>query len=111
VPGSGSAVTRGADAVVEIRSGALSTNRNEMFVGIPSIDLPISLVENTSTPELGILKKNERTGLAKIGMTIHETKTGAAGAILVSRAGLRLCRPDALGRAFAHRLDQHGRHA
>ncbi|WP_162912915.1 DUF6655 family protein [Rhodospirillaceae bacterium SYSU D60014] len=66
-----------ADAVVEIRSGALSTDRNEMFVGIPSVDLPIPLVENASTPELGILKKNDETGVAKIGMTIYEMKTGA----------------------------------
>lgn len=66
-----------ADAIVELRSGALSTDRYELFVGIPSIDLPIPLTENASTPALGILEKDEQTGVAKIGMTIYESKTGA----------------------------------
>lgn len=65
-----------ADAVVEIRSGALSINKSEMFVGIPSIGLPIPLAGTTDTPELAIVKKAEETGVAKIGMTIYEAETG-----------------------------------
>jgi len=66
-----------ADAVVEIRAGALSTNSDAMLIGIPSMDLPIPLAGQAQTPELSLVKKNHDQGVAKIGITAYDSKTGA----------------------------------
>lgn len=65
-----------AEVVVEIRSGALSTDENEALVGIPSFALPIPLAGDLETPELALLKQNSRRGIAKIGFTAHWTSNG-----------------------------------
>lgn len=66
-----------AEVVVEIRSGALSTDENEALVGIPSFALPIPLAGDLETPELALLKQSSRRGIAKIGFTAHWTSNGA----------------------------------
>lgn len=66
-----------ADAVVEIRAGALSTDESEALVGIPSFSLPIPLAGDLDTPELALLKQKSRRGIAKIAFTAHWTSTGA----------------------------------
>lgn len=66
-----------AQVIVEIRSGALSTDENEALVGIPSFSLPIPLAGDLETPELALLKQNSRRGIAKIGFTAHWTSNGA----------------------------------
>ncbi len=66
-----------ADTVVEIRAGALSTNSGNMLIGIPSLALPVPLVGNMQTPELSLLKRAEDEGVAKIGLTAYDAKTGA----------------------------------
>jgi hypothetical protein len=65
-----------ADTVVEIRAGALSTNSGNMLIGIPSLALPVPLVGNMQTPELSLLKRAEDEGVAKIGLTAYDAKTG-----------------------------------
>ena len=65
-----------ADAVVEIRAGALSTDSDSMLIGIPSMDLPIPLAGQAKTPELSLVKKNRDQGVAKIGITAYDAKTG-----------------------------------
>jgi hypothetical protein len=65
-----------ADAVVEIRSGALSTNKKDMLIGIPSMDLPVPLAGDAKTPELSIVKEVDEKGVAKIGLTAYDAKTG-----------------------------------
>jgi hypothetical protein len=65
-----------ADAVVEIRAGALSTNSDSMLIGIPSMDLPVPLAGQAKTPELSLLKKNRDAGVAKIGITAYDARTG-----------------------------------
>jgi hypothetical protein len=66
-----------ADTIVEIRSGALSTDENSMLIGIPSMALPVPFVGATSTPELSLLKRSNEKGVAKIGVTAYDAKTGA----------------------------------
>jgi hypothetical protein len=66
-----------ADTIVEIRSGALSTDENDMLIGIPSMALPVPFVGATSTPELSLLKRSNDKGVAKIGVTAYDAKTGA----------------------------------
>jgi hypothetical protein len=62
--------------VVEIRAGALSTDSDSMLIGIPSMELPIPLAGQAKTPELSLLKKNRDQGVAKIGITAYDAKTG-----------------------------------
>lgn len=66
-----------ADAVVEIRAGALSVDEAETLVGIPSIAVPVPLTGIVDTPELALLKHAEQRGLVKIGMTIYDAGNGA----------------------------------
>lgn len=65
-----------ADAVVEIRAGALSTDSDSLLIGIPSMDLPVPLAGQAKTPELALVKKNHDEGVAKIGITAYDAKTG-----------------------------------
>ncbi|HEY9568175.1 MAG TPA: DUF6655 family protein [Thalassobaculum sp.] len=66
-----------AEVVVEIRSGALSTNENEALIGIPSFSLPIPLAGDLKTPELAVVKQTSRRGIAKIAFTAYWTSDGA----------------------------------
>lgn len=66
-----------ADTVVEIRAGALSTNSNDMLIGLPSMALPIPFTGAAKTPELSLFKESERQGVAKLGITAYDAKSGA----------------------------------
>lgn len=65
-----------ADTVVEIRAGALSTNSDDMLIGFPSIGLPVPTVGSMQTPELSLVKRSENQGVAKLGLTAYDAKTG-----------------------------------
>ncbi|KAA5606172.1 hypothetical protein F1188_07025 [Roseospira marina] len=66
-----------ADTIVEIRAGALSIDREEALVGMPSLTLPIPLSDTVSTPELAVFKKDLAQGVAKIAATAYDAETGA----------------------------------
>jgi hypothetical protein len=66
-----------ADTVVEIRAGALSTNSDDLLIGIPSMALPVPFAGAMGTPELSLLKETEDQGVAKLGITAYDAKTGA----------------------------------
>ncbi len=66
-----------AQAVVEIRSGALSTNESEALVGLPAFSIPIPLTGDLDLPEVALLKQVRRRGLAKIGFTAYWIENGA----------------------------------
>lgn len=72
-----------ADAVVEIRSGALSIDEQKILVGIPQFDVPIPLAGAVGIPEIALFKKAERKGVAKfagVGYSAKDGKlTGASG--------------------------------
>jgi hypothetical protein len=66
-----------ADYVVEIRSGALSIDEEQVLVGIPKMDIPIPLSGTFAFPEIALFKKEERKGVAKFAATSYGAKDGA----------------------------------
>src|SRR5262249_56835773 len=57
--GAGLVADRGqADAVVEIRAGALSTDSDDLLIGLPSMVLPIPLAGPAKTPDGALAKKH-----------------------------------------------------
>lgn len=67
-----------ADVVVEVRSGALSTDKHETLIGIPSFDIPLPLSGSPITfPEIALFKDERHQGVAKIAMTAYDAKDGA----------------------------------
>lgn len=65
-----------ADMIVEVRSGALSINKREDLVGVPSIPLPVPMVEGFETPEIPLMKHDEQQGVAKIALTVYDAESG-----------------------------------
>jgi hypothetical protein len=65
-----------ADTIIEIRSGALSIDKHEELVGIPSIDIPIPLAGQLGTPEIALYKSEEQQGIAKFAATAYDAKDG-----------------------------------
>jgi hypothetical protein len=65
-----------ADTIVEIRAGALSIDKHDELVGVPSFNLPIPLAGNLATPEIAIYKSEDQQGIAKFGATAYDAKDG-----------------------------------
>ena len=66
----------GADTVIEIRAGALSTNSHDLLIGIPALALPVPMVGATQTPEVALVKRSDDQGVAKLGITAYDAKSG-----------------------------------
>lgn len=66
-----------AEAVVEVRSGALSINKSSDLVGLPQIGIPVPLSGTLELPEVALLKRSEQIGVAKLALTIYDAETGA----------------------------------
>lgn len=67
----------GADTVVEIRSGALSIEDTDSLLGIPGAQVPIPLAGSLTTPQIALYRSGKATGVAKIGLTAFNARTGA----------------------------------
>ena len=66
-----------ADAVVEMRAGALSIDDRQTLVGIGSFDVPVPLAgEAAKIPEIALYKQKERVGVAKIAAIGYTTDAG-----------------------------------
>lgn len=66
-----------AQAVVELRAGALSIDETETLVGIKSFDVPIPLASAPlKLPEVALYKKTERKGVAKIAAASYGAADG-----------------------------------
>ncbi len=65
--------------VVELRAGAVGTDRHSVMVGTPAVSLP-SVVPGipTSIPEIALMKKSDQRGVAKIGVFAYNRVTGRA---------------------------------
>lgn len=65
--------------VVELRAGAIGTDRHSVMVGTPAVSLP-SIVPGipTSIPEIALMKKNDQRGVAKLGVFAYNRVTGRA---------------------------------
>jgi hypothetical protein len=66
-----------ADAVVEVRAGALSLDEQKMLVGIPSWDVPVPLSGGAvKIPEIALYSEKERVGVAKLAATSYAVADG-----------------------------------
>ena len=69
---------RAADIVVELRTGGQSVDHNSLFVGIPSISIPLPpTFYPVTTPELALFKRDRQTGIVKLAITAYRQQTGA----------------------------------
>ncbi len=68
-----------ADYIVEVRTGAVGTDRNEVLYGVPATELP-SVVAVTGVPralpEIPFVKKTEQRGVAHLAMFAYNSRTG-----------------------------------
>ena len=65
-----------ADAIIEIRAGALSIDKHALLVGVPSFNIPIPLTGPLATPEIAFYKDEEQQGIAKFAATAYDAKDG-----------------------------------
>lgn len=66
-----------ADTIVAIRSGALSINKeSQLWLGIPTITVPVPLAGPLETPGLDLFRTIDRTGVAKFGLSFYDAQTG-----------------------------------
>jgi len=65
--------------VVELRAGAVGTDRHSVMVGTPAVSIP-ALVPGvpTAIPEIALMKKSDQRGVAKIGVFAYNRITGRA---------------------------------
>ncbi|MGF1593792.1 MAG: DUF6655 family protein [Kiloniellaceae bacterium] len=65
-----------ADLVFEPRVGALSIDRKQTLVGIPSFPIPIPLAGDLNFPELALFKRDRQQGVVKLALTSYDARTG-----------------------------------
>jgi hypothetical protein len=66
-----------ADTIVEIRSGALSTDKKTVLVGIPQFNIPVPFASSpVAFPEIALYGSEDQKGVAKFVMTGYDAKTG-----------------------------------
>ena len=77
-----------ADAVFEIRAGALGLEQMRRIFGIPEMRIPINDTFNVvSLPELSVYSRRDRVGGAEFSAFLYEAKTGAPLGALVPMIG------------------------
>jgi hypothetical protein len=81
-----------ADAVFELRVGALSLEQMRRVVGLPDMRVPINDTFNVvSIPELSIYSRRDRVGVAEFSGFLYEPTTGAPlGAVLPMTGEFRI---------------------
>ncbi len=69
-----------ADYVVELRAGAIGTDRNDLLFGIPAFQVPqvvpLAATVPSAIPEIPFAKRSQQRGVAKIALYAYEQKTG-----------------------------------
>ena len=66
-----------AEAVVQVASGALSTDQKSLLIGIPQLTVPYYTTGASITvPEIALFKQAEEKGVAKFVATGYDAKTG-----------------------------------
>ena len=77
-----------ADAVFELRAGALSLEQMRRVFGLPEMRVPISESLNVvSLPELSIYSRRDRVGVAEFSGFLYEPRTGAPLGAVVPMTG------------------------
>jgi hypothetical protein len=64
-----------ADVVLEVASGGVGTDRNELFVGIPEI--PLAPPSPIAVPKLAFYTRTRAMGTAKLAIVAYDAKTKA----------------------------------
>jgi hypothetical protein len=66
------------DYIIEVRAGAVGTDRDEMLVGVPSFTVPAfpGSAFSGSIPEIPIVKRTKQRGVAKIAVFAYNSRTG-----------------------------------
>lgn len=66
-----------AEAIVQVSSGALSTDQKSLLIGIPQLTVPYYPAGNSVTvPEIALFKQAEEKGVAKFVATGYDAKSG-----------------------------------
>jgi hypothetical protein len=65
-----------ADVVVALCSGALSVDEHKLFLGIPSIAVPVPFSGPITIPEIAFFEKDRLKGVAKFAATGYGVKDG-----------------------------------
>jgi hypothetical protein len=68
-----------AEYVVEVRSGAVGTDRNDAIFGVPATTVPATTLTGnvaTAVPEIALWKKTDQRGVAKIALFAYNRETG-----------------------------------
>ena len=77
-----------AEAVFELRAGALSLEQMRRVFGLPEMRVPINDSFNVvSVPELSIYSRRDRVGVAEFSGFLYEPKTGAPLGAVVPMTG------------------------
>ncbi|MFY8162976.1 MAG: DUF6655 family protein, partial [Brevundimonas sp.] len=81
-----------ADAVFELRAGALSLEQMRRVFGLPDMRVPINDSFNVvSIPELSIYSRRDRVGVAEFSGFLYDPKSGAPlGAVLPMTGEFRI---------------------
>jgi hypothetical protein len=91
-----------ASVIVEIRVGALSTDRVNRVVGIPRLTVPISSAMDTiAIPELSVYSRRDRYGVAEFSSFAYDARTGAPIALGGRMSGVTHIRSHTLFMIFS----------
>lgn len=67
-----------AQIIVEVRAGALSTQKSQTLVGLNAFDIPVPFASNSvAIPEIALYSKESQTGIAKFAATAYDPKDGS----------------------------------
>jgi len=68
-----------AELIIEVRTGAIGTDRDDLLVGIPATTLPTfpsNPYSATTIPEIPFIKRTKQRGVAKIALFAYHKETG-----------------------------------
>jgi hypothetical protein len=68
-----------ADYIVEVRSGSLGTNRQDLLFGVPATNLPTAgllPVGSAAIPEIALMKRTNQQAVCKIAVFAYDRMTG-----------------------------------
>ncbi len=65
-----------AEVIASVACGALSIDRSDSLLGIPSVPIPVPGVTTFQTPEVALFKSTKQTGIAKFTLVAVDSKTG-----------------------------------
>ncbi|MDR1053534.1 MAG: hypothetical protein LBL39_05110 [Planctomycetaceae bacterium] len=68
-----------ADYIVDIRAGAIGTDRDDLLVGVPSISMPSipgATISGAVIPEIPFVRRTKQVGVAKLAVFAYNKNTG-----------------------------------